>query len=588
MPCRNAAVLLNESHLVDLFHGRDARANFGQPAFPQSDPALIASDAFDLRSRPAVHDHFAVVLDQVDPFANRRPAVITGARAFQASGALGKRDVAPHERIEARFFQFLRRISLGLLAVCTDHTNEPLRHDAVESGDKVVRLNAHIDEAADDVGDVVGVDGSENEVAGEGRLNSDLGGFLVANFTDHDLVGIVAQDGAQAAGESETLLLVHGNLCDAANLVFDRILNGDKFVFVALDLIDGRVERGGLAGTGGTGNQDHAIGFANVAAEAAGLFDGETNDVQSQVREFFRKRFFVEDAKNRVFTVTGGHDGDAQIDVAPLVFHAEAAVLGNTALGDVQIAQHFDAREHRGMPLLGDGLHGVLQHAIDTVFDGHLGVSRFDVDVAGAALERGEDNGLHEAHHRAGGAIASQAVAGNRLFAFFFLLGSLKGEGFGGLFEDALRLLSAFQNVADLPGGSDANQKFLSQQERQLIAHLHLAGVCRRDGQNIVVKFKRHEVVAEHQVRGDGPEQFRIDPLFPEINESEAVSLSEFARDLAFVQLIGGRCRACDYIGVLVRGGHDSLLGRPRQGERKNGEIQRNQNERDQQSHKDQ
>ena len=105
--------------------------------------------------------------------------------------------------------------------------------------------------------------------------------------------------------------------------------------------------------------------------------------------------------------MTGGHDGDAQIDVAPLVFDAEAAVLGNTALCDVQIAQHFDAGEHRGMPFLGNGLHGMLQHAVNAVLDGYFRVACFDVDVAGAALECGEDDGLDEAHHRAGGAIAS-------------------------------------------------------------------------------------------------------------------------------------------------------------------------------------
>src|SRR5438132_9616221 len=109
------------------------------------------------------------------------------------------------------------------------------------------------------------------------------------------------------------------------------------------------------------------------------------------------------------------------------------------------------------MPFLGDRLHGVLQYAVDAVFDSHFRVTRFDVDVTGAALERREYDGLDEAHHRAGGAIASQAVAGNCLFAFLFFLGSLKSESFRGLLKHALRLLGAFQNVADLARSSDAN-----------------------------------------------------------------------------------------------------------------------------------
>src|SRR5437667_2740906 len=109
------------------------------------------------------------------------------------------------------------------------------------------------------------------------------------------------------------------------------------------------------------------------------------------------------------------------------------------------------------MPFLGDGLHSMLQHAVDTVFDGNFGVASFDVDVAGAPLECGEDNGLDEAHHRAGSAIARQTVAGNRLVAILIILGSLKSESFRGLLEHTLGLLGAFQKIADLAGGSDAD-----------------------------------------------------------------------------------------------------------------------------------
>src|SRR5260370_31601106 len=123
------------------------------------------------------------------------------AENFQAPVAFGKCAVSPPRWTGARLFQFLARISFGLLAVRADYANETLRHDAVKSGDKVVWLNTHVDETADDVGHVVGVDGGEHEVPGEGRLNGDLGSFLVADFADHDLVLIVAQNGAQATRE---------------------------------------------------------------------------------------------------------------------------------------------------------------------------------------------------------------------------------------------------------------------------------------------------------------------------------------------------------------------------------------------------
>ena len=77
----------------------------------------------------------------------------------------------------------------------------------------------------------------EHEVAGQRRLNRNLRGFFVANFSDHDLVRIVAQDRAQAARERQTFLFVHGDLGDAVQLIFDRVLDRDDLVFFIPDFV---------------------------------------------------------------------------------------------------------------------------------------------------------------------------------------------------------------------------------------------------------------------------------------------------------------------------------------------------------------
>jgi hypothetical protein len=66
----------------------------------------------------------------------------------------------------------------------------------------LIRLNAHVQEPAKHVEHVVGVDRGEHEVSGEGRLNRDLRRFRIADFADHDLVGIVAQDSSAARGRT--------------------------------------------------------------------------------------------------------------------------------------------------------------------------------------------------------------------------------------------------------------------------------------------------------------------------------------------------------------------------------------------------
>ena len=93
----------------------------------------------------------------------------------------------------------------GAGAVLADGAHQALRQDAVERGDEVVGLDAHIEEAAEHVDHVVGVDGGEDQMAGERGVDGDLRRFLVADFAHEDFVGIVAQDGAQAAREGEAL-----------------------------------------------------------------------------------------------------------------------------------------------------------------------------------------------------------------------------------------------------------------------------------------------------------------------------------------------------------------------------------------------
>ena len=152
-----------------------------------------------------------------------------------------------------------------------------------------------------------------------------------------------------------------------------------------------------LPRAGGSGDQHHAVGLLDVAAELAQVVVGEAHHVERELAELLAHRFFVEHAEHGVFAVDRGHDGDAEIDQAALVAHAEAAVLRDAALGDIQLAHDLDARDDGGVPVLGDGRHGVVQHAVDAVLDGHCLVARFDVNIAGAPLERVEDGGVHQA-----------------------------------------------------------------------------------------------------------------------------------------------------------------------------------------------
>ena len=107
----------------------------------------------------------------------------------------------------------------------------------------------------------------EHQLSGERAVDGDLGSLLVADVADHDLIRVVAQNGAQPAREGQPLFLVDRNLGDALDLILHRIFDGDDLVFVVLDLAQRRIKGSGLAGACGSGDQHHAVRLADIAPE---------------------------------------------------------------------------------------------------------------------------------------------------------------------------------------------------------------------------------------------------------------------------------------------------------------------------------
>ncbi len=160
-------------------------------------------------------------------------------------------------------------------------------------------------------------------------------------------------------------------------------------------------------------------GSVNVAAELHQIGFGEAHHIERELGKLLAHRFLIEHAKHGVFAVNGRHDGDAEIDQAALVAHAETAVLRDALFGDIQLAHHLDARNDGRLPILRDRRHGVVQHAVDAVLDGHFLIARFDVDIARAPFERVEDGGVDQLDDRRDVAIGGgELVDGERLVAY--------------------------------------------------------------------------------------------------------------------------------------------------------------------------
>ncbi len=73
----------------------------------------------------------------------------------------------------------------------------------------------HVNDTADGAGRVVCMQGRKNKVAGHRRFDRDFCRFKVANLTDHDYVGILAQKRAQRGGKGQADFWFALNLVNA-------------------------------------------------------------------------------------------------------------------------------------------------------------------------------------------------------------------------------------------------------------------------------------------------------------------------------------------------------------------------------------
>src|SRR5690606_20544595 len=97
--------------------------------------------------------------------------------------------------------------------------------------------------------------GGQHQVPGEGRLGGHLGGGQVADLPHHDDVRVLAHQGADAGGKVEVDIGLHLGLVEAVLHHLDGVLHGADVHFLRGQLLEGGVEGGGLAGTGGACDQ---------------------------------------------------------------------------------------------------------------------------------------------------------------------------------------------------------------------------------------------------------------------------------------------------------------------------------------------
>ena len=223
---------------------------------------------------------------------------------------------------------------------------------------------------------------------------------------------------------------------------------------------------------------------------------------------------------------TEGHDRHAEIDGAPLDAELETAVLRDPLFRDVELGHDLDARDDRLVEFLVDRLHRLVQHAVDPVLDDDFAVPRFDVNVGGAPLQRVEEGRIDQLDDRR--LVGGQAIDREGFLARLVVLeDDLDPELLGGLLQDALRRLAFLEDLLDRARRPDDDLDRRAQEQLELVDHEDVGGIGHDDLQAGRGPAARHEVVPEHQIDGDRPEQLGIDLEVREVDVIDADPLSE-------------------------------------------------------------
>ncbi|MNS42160.1 hypothetical protein D3C72_745330 [compost metagenome] len=274
----------------------------------------------------------------------------------------------------------------GLGAVGADAPHQPLRQHALQTGRHHVRRRAHLDHAPDGRGGVVGVERREHQVPGHGRLEGDVEGLLVANLADENHVRVQSQHAAQGRGEGQSDFGCHLNLADAVDGVLDGVFGREDVALGLVELVERRVERAGLAGARGPGDQDQPVGGLDHALPAL-----ERLAPQAQAGEARRRVQRPQEAQDHHLAPVGVDAGHAQIDRRAGDLDRHAPVLGPAALGDVEVRHHLEAADHGAFDLFGQR-HDRLHDAVEAHFDEEPVVGGAQVQVARADVDGlGED-----------------------------------------------------------------------------------------------------------------------------------------------------------------------------------------------------
>ena len=257
----------------------------------------------------------------------------------------------------------------------TQSAHQALRQHTEQTGGQQKGFHRHVGQACNRADRIVGVQGRQHQMPGQTRLHRNLRGFQVADFTYHDDVGVLAQNSAQGTRKTHVDTRINLRLADAVEIIFDWIFHRHDVGHGRIDARQRRVQRGGLARSGGPGDQHDAVWLAHQR-----IHRGERGAFHPQTCELQPSRILVQQTQHNAFTMPGRQGRDAHIDRFSCQSQSDAPILGNALFGDIQLRHNLDARHHRRMQGAVRFDH-VLERPVHAEAHGRARLERLNMDI---------------------------------------------------------------------------------------------------------------------------------------------------------------------------------------------------------------
>jgi hypothetical protein len=225
--------------------------------------------------------------------------------------------------------------------------DEALVDDEGDGGSDGGLIGAEDEQAFEDALARAGVQRGNHEMPGERGADGDVRGFFVANFTNHEHLGILPEQMPRGLGEVQSAGFIHFGLHDAGNDLFGGILDRDDVAAAEFgEELEARVNGRGLAAPGGAGQQEQTGSLPQEMFELGVRVLGEIEFAQ------LFSRGGTEKPQNNFFARHRRVSGDANIIRALDIAVINAPILRQGFLVGFEPREKFDPANDA----LGDGV----------------------------------------------------------------------------------------------------------------------------------------------------------------------------------------------------------------------------------------